>query len=148
DFKAKGVRPEDVDMVVMTHLHRDHVGWNLMSESGKYVPTFPRARYWMSRTDLDACHQADEQPTPFRNALTCVMPLADRRLSEFVQGDQCLTREVTAVPTPGHSPGHMSILITSKGERGLVLGDAAHSPVQVLEPDWVSRADMAPDLTR
>jgi glyoxylase-like metal-dependent hydrolase (beta-lactamase superfamily II) len=134
--------------VVMTHLHRDHVGWNLMSENGKYVPTFPRARYWMSRTDWDACHRSDVQPTRFPNAPTCVWPLADLGLIEFMNGEQSLTRELTAVPTPGHTPGHMSILITSKGERALVLGDAAHSPVQVLEPDWVSRADMDPDLTR
>jgi glyoxylase-like metal-dependent hydrolase (beta-lactamase superfamily II) len=52
------------------------------------------------------------------------------------------------VPTPGHTPGHVSILVTSQGERALVLGDAAHSPVQVLEPDWVSRADMDPEITR
>jgi glyoxylase-like metal-dependent hydrolase (beta-lactamase superfamily II) len=77
-----------------------------------------------------------------------VWPLADLGLCEFMEGEQSLTRELTAVPTPGHTPGHMSILITSKGERALVLGDAAHSPVQVLEPDWVSRADMDPDLTR
>src|SRR5256714_7479846 len=62
DFKAKGVRPEDVDMVVMTHLHRDHVGWNLTSKSGKYAPTFPKARYWMSKKDWDTSHQADVQP--------------------------------------------------------------------------------------
>src|SRR2546426_7783013 len=87
-------------------------------------------------------------PICFVNAPTCVWPLADLGLIEFMQGEQSLTRELTAVPTPGHTPGHMSILITSKGERALVLGDAAHSPVQVLEPDWVSRADMDPDLTR
>ena len=148
DFEANGVRPADIDMVVMTHLHRDHVGWNLMSEGGKFVPTFPKARYWMSRKDWDACHQPDLQPTRFVNAPTCVWPLSDLGLIEFMQGEQSLTRELTAVPTPGHTPGHMSILITSKGERALVLGDAAHSPVQVLEPDWVSRADMDPDLTR
>ena len=65
-----------------------------------------------------------------------------------VQLVQSITRTLTAVPTPGHTPGHVSILVTSGGERALVLGDAAHSPVQVLEPDWVSRADMDPDITR
>jgi glyoxylase-like metal-dependent hydrolase (beta-lactamase superfamily II) len=148
DFQAKGVRPEDVDMVVMTHLHRDHVGWNLRTEGQKYVPTFPRARYWMSTKDWEACHQPDVQPTRFVNAPTCVWPLAELGLIEFMQGEHSLTRELTAVPTPGHTPGHMSILVTSRGERALVLGDAAHSPVQVLEPDWVSRADMDPELTR
>jgi len=148
DFKAKGVRPEDIDMVVMTHLHRDHVGWNLKTEGGKYVPTFPRARYWMPKKDWDSCHDPALQPTRWVNAPQCVWPLADLGLCEFMSGEQSLTRELTAVPTPGHTPGHMSILVTSKGERALVLGDAAHSPVQVLEPDWVSRADMDPDLTR
>jgi glyoxylase-like metal-dependent hydrolase (beta-lactamase superfamily II) len=148
DFQAKGVRADAVDMVVMTHLHRDHVGWNLLPRDGAYVPTFPRARYWLSRKDWDACHQPDVQPQRFPNAPTCVWPLAPLGLVEFMEGEHTLTRDVTAVPTPGHTPGHMSILITSQGERALVLGDAAHSPVQLQEPDWVSRADMDPDLTR
>ena len=65
-----------------------------------------------------------------------------------MHGEHSLTRELTAVPTPGHTPGHVSILVTSQGQRALVLGDAAHSPVQIQEPDWVSRADMDPELTR
>ena len=148
DFAANAIRPEDVDMVVMTHLHRDHVGWNLGSEGGRYVPTFPKARYWLSEDDWNASHQPDVQPTRFPNAPSCVWPLADLGLVEFMRGEHSITRELTAVPTPGHTPGHVSILITSQGERALVLGDAAHSPVQILEPDWVSRADMDPDLTR
>ncbi len=148
DFQANGVRADDVDMVVMTHLHRDHVGWNLTARDGGWVPTFPKARYWMSRKDWDACHQPDVQPVRFPNAPTCVWPLAEMGLIEFMPGEHSITRELTAVPTPGHTPGHMSILVTSRGERALVLGDAAHSPVQIEEPDWVSRADMDPDLTR
>jgi glyoxylase-like metal-dependent hydrolase (beta-lactamase superfamily II) len=122
DFARNGVRPDEVDMVVLTHLHRDHVGWNLMAQGPRYTPTFPKARYWMS--------------------------LADLGLIEFMEGEHSITPELSAVPTPGHTPGHMSILITSQGARALVLGDAAHNPAQVLEPDWVSRADMDPDLTR
>jgi glyoxylase-like metal-dependent hydrolase (beta-lactamase superfamily II) len=148
DFQAKGVRPEDVDMVVMTHLHRDHVGWNLKAEGKKFMPTFPKARYWMSAKDWEACHQPDLQPTRFVNAPSCVWPLAELGLVELMQGEHTLTRDLTSLPTPGHTPGHMSILITSQGQRALVLGDAAHSPVQVLEPDWVSRADMDPEITR
>lgn len=148
DFQRHGIRPEDVDMVVMTHLHRDHVGWNLTPEGAKFRPTFPRARYWMSRKDWDACHQPDVQPTRFPNAPTCVWPLAELGLIEFMDGDHAITQDLTAVPTPGHTPGHVSILVTSQGQRALVLGDAAHSPVQIEQPDWVSRADMDPDLTR
>lgn len=142
DFQAKGVRPEEVDMVVLTHLHRDHVGWNLLVQADKYVPTFPNARYWMSAKDWEVCHQPGVQAERFPNAPTCVWPL------ELVRGEHSITRELTALPTPGHTPGHMSILITSQGERALVLGDAAHSPAQVHETDWVSRADMDPELTR
>ena len=148
DFQANGVRPEDVDTVVMTHLHRDHVGWNLLPQSEKYVPTFPNARYWMSATDWDVCHQPDVQLQRFPNAPTCVWPLAQLGLVELMKGERSITRELTALPTPGHTPGHMSLLITSRGERALVLGDVAHNPVQVYETDWVSRADMDPELTR
>src|SRR5688572_6898005 len=149
DLAAKGVRPEDVDAVVMTHLHRDHVGWNLSSQNGRYVPTFPRAKYWMSRKDWDTSHDPEFQPNRYPNAPTCVWPLEQLGLIEFMDGEHTITRELTAVPTPGHTPGHVSILVTSQNERALVLGDAAHSPVQLIDqPDWVSRADMDPDLTR
>jgi glyoxylase-like metal-dependent hydrolase (beta-lactamase superfamily II) len=148
DFEAKNVRVDDIDMVVMTHLHRDHVGWNLKKEGGRHVPTFPKARYWMSRKDWDACHQPDVQPTRFPNAPDCVWPLQDLGLIEFMEGEHAITPELTAVPTPGHTPGHVSIMVTSKGERALVLGDAAHNPVQLDQTDWVSRADMDPDVTR
>jgi len=148
DFQANGVRPDEVDMVVMTHLHRDHVGWNMTSRDGKYVPTFPRARYWVSVKDWDACHVPEVQPQRFPNAPTCVWPLAELGLIEWMKGEHTLTRELTALPTPGHTPGHMSIMITSRGERAIVLGDIVHSPAQLHETDWVSRADMDPELTR
>ena len=135
-------------MVVVTHLHRDHVGWNLIPQGTKFVPTFPKARYWMSAKDWEACRQPDVQPTRFPNAPQCVWPLAELGLIELMQGEHSITRELTAVPTPGHTPGHVSIMITSGGERALVLGDAAHNPAQLQETDWVSRADMDPDITR
>src|SRR5207237_8860506 len=133
DFKDKGVAPEAIDMVVMTHLHRDHVGWNLKTEGGKYAPTFPRARYWMPKKDWESCHDPALQPGRFVNAPECVWPLADLGLIEFMQGEQSLTRELTAVPTPGHTTGPLGILRTSKGERAIVLGDAA--PRRVAVPD-------------
>jgi len=113
DFQANGVRPEEVDMVVMTHLHRDHVGWNLTAQGGKYVPTFPNARYWMSAIDWAACHQPDVQPQRFPNAPTCVWPLEELGLVEFMHGEHSITRELMVVSTLGHTPGHVSILITS-----------------------------------
>ena len=125
------------------------VPWGeLLREGERWVPTFPRAKYWMSKTDWDTSHRPDVQPQRYPNAPTCVWPLQELGLIEFMHGEHSITRELTAVPTPGHTPGHVSLLITSQGQRALVLGDAAHSPVQFEEPDWVSRADMDPELTR
>ena len=148
DFKAHGVRPEEVDMVVMTHLHRDHVGWNLLSENGKYKPTFPNARYWMSSKDWEASHDPELTESRFVNAPECVWPLQDLGLAEFMDGEMALTSELTTLPTPGHTPGHMSIMINSQGQRGIILGDVLHNTVQVHETEWVSRADIDPAQTR
>ena len=91
DFQAHGIRPEDIDAVVMTHLHRDHVGWNLQSSDGRYVPTFPNARYWLSRADWDACHDPALIESRFPNAPTCVWPLEDLGLIEFMEGECQIT---------------------------------------------------------
>src|SRR6185503_13605225 len=106
---------------------------DLSSKDGKYVPTFPRARYWMSRTDWETSHMPEWQPNRYPNAPTCVWPLEQLGLIEFMDGEHTITKELTAVPTPGHTPGHVSILVTSRNERALVLGDAAHSPVQLID---------------
>ena len=135
-------------MVVMTHLHRDHIGWNLTSMDGKYEPTFPNARYWMSAKDWEACHDPELIETRFPNAPECVWPLQDLGLAEFMDGEMALTSELTTLPTPGHTPGHMSIMINSQGQRGIILGDVLHNTVQVHETDWVSRADIDPAQTR
>ena len=148
DLKDKGVRLDEIDIVVMTHLHRDHVGWNLMSQGGKYEPTFPKARYWMSVKDWEACRNPGLQKERFPNAPACVWPLEGLGLIELMDGEQALTSELTTLPTPGHTPGHMSILISSQGQRGLILGDAAHTTAQVEETDWCSRADMDHEQTR
>ena len=147
-FQANGLRPEDVDMVVMTHAHRDHIGWNLQYQNGGYAPTFPNARYYVSRADWEACHNPDLTETRFPNAPQCVWPLEELGVLELMEGEQALTSELTTLPTPGHTPGHMSIMITSQGHRGLILGDVLHNTVQVDQTDWVPRADIDPAQTR
>jgi len=147
DLQAHGVQPDDIDMVVMTHLHRDHVGWNLLAAGGEHRPTFAKARYWLSRGDWEVCHQP-EVSDRFPNAPDQVWPLEELGLMELMDGEQALTSELTTLPTPGHTPGHLSIMISSQGERALILGDVLHNPVQAQETDWVSRADMDPEQTR
>ena len=142
-----GVRPEDIDMVVMTHMHRDHVGWNLQSANGKYEPTFPRARYWVSKGDWDYFRTSEALERFPYNGVS-VLPLEELGLLEIVEGEHPLTSELTTLPTPGHTPGHMSVVVSSQGQRGLILGDAAHHPVQVHETEWSPRADIIPDLAR
>ena len=147
DLKANGIQVEDIDMVVMTHLHRDHVGWNLRDEGGKYEPTFPKARYWMSAKDWEACH-LPELRERFVNAPSRVWPLEELGLLELAEGEHALTSELTTLPTNGHTPGHMSIMISSQGQRAIILGDIAHSVVQIHETEWVSRFDINPEQTR
>ena len=148
DFEANGLRVEDVDMVVMTHLHRDHVGWNLQREGDGYKPTFPNAKYYFSARDWQATHSPELAASRFPNAPSCVWPLEDLGVMELVDGEVALTGELTTLPTPGHTPGHISILISSQGEQGLILGDVLHNTVQVENTDWVSRADIDPETTR
>ena len=151
DFAAHGLRPEEVDMVVMTHLHRDHVGWNLTpapEDGGKFAPTFPNARYWLSVKDWQASQDPEVMRTRFPNAPTTFWPLEGLGLIEFMDGEHTLTSELTAFPTPGHTPGHMSIRVSSQGEQAVILGDAIHNQAQVNETHWVSRADMDPEQTR
>lgn len=143
DIRSKGINLSDIDMVVMTHLHRDHVGWNLQSSGGKYQPTFPNARYWVSAKDWEACHRP-EYTDRFSNAPACVWPLEELGLMELYDGEYALTSHLTSLPTPGHTPGHMCVVVSSEGERALLMGDAAHSPVQVHETDWNPRADIDP----
>ena len=146
DMARNGVSADEIDAVVMTHLHRDHVGWNTVrDDGGNLKPTFPNARYYFSKVDLDASHDPALQPDRFPNAPDCVWPLVDMGLVELMEGEYSITGELTTVPTPGHTPGHMSIMINSGGERALVLGDVLHNTSQIQQTHWASRADIIPE---
>ena len=147
NFEAAGVSVGEVDMVVMTHLHRDHVGWNLISDNGRYKPVFPNAKYVLSRKDWDAT-RVPEYADRFAAAPAKVWPLEELGILEVVDGEYNITGELTTLPTPGHTPGHMSIMIASQGQKGIILGDSIHSPAQVQEWEWCSRADMDPSQAR
>ena len=148
DMKRHDINPADVDLVIMTHAHRDHIGWNLTEENGNSVPTFPNARYCLSYKDWEACHNPDLIKERFPNAERCVWPLQDLSLIDFLDDDTSITSELTVIATPGHTPGHISVRISSDGETGIILGDVLHNAAQLQELDWSSRADIDPDLAR
>jgi glyoxylase-like metal-dependent hydrolase (beta-lactamase superfamily II) len=139
DMKAAGFPRESIDTVLCTHLHFDHVGWNTMKQNGKWVPTFPTARYLFARVEWE--HWQHEQSHFAPNLGDAVQPVIDAGLSEFVEMDHRLTDEVSLQPTPGHTPGHVSVRIESGGEQALITGDMTHHPVQWAEPAWKMSAD-------
>lgn len=141
---AEGVKPEDVNAVVITHLHGDHVGWNVLQQGGTPKPTFPRARYYIPRGDYE--HFSKTNPT--YAPLAQVTPLVQAGVAELVGGDFVVTPELTTLATPGHTPGHLSVLISSAGQKGIIVGDLYHNPVQVTEMDWCAGADMSKDDAR
>jgi glyoxylase-like metal-dependent hydrolase (beta-lactamase superfamily II) len=138
---AAGVRPEDVDVVVNTHLHSDHVGWNTRLEAGTWVPTFPNATYLLPRADHDYFTAADAS-FPRLVLADSVDPVASAgRLRLWEDGlriDDVLRLE----PAPGHTPGSSVVWLESGGERAVFAGDLLHSPVQILHPRHASCFDV------
>jgi glyoxylase-like metal-dependent hydrolase (beta-lactamase superfamily II) len=137
---AAGVQPEDVDFVMCTHFHFDHVGWNTRLDNGKWVPTFPKAKYLMPRGENDFWAQVC--PTlPENDAMVCtyndsVLPIIEAKRAELVDGDAEILPGFKLHPTPGHSPGQVRIDVSNGGKRGVFAGDVLHSPLQVHLPDW------------
>jgi glyoxylase-like metal-dependent hydrolase (beta-lactamase superfamily II) len=129
DMRDKGVNRESVDMVAITHLHGDHVGWNL---DGDGKPTFPNARYLIPQGDWDYFNTMLETNAQMAQ----VTPLNDLGKMDLISGEAELTADVRAIPTPGHTPGHTSYLIASGGEKALIAGDVAHHPGQLHETGW------------
>jgi glyoxylase-like metal-dependent hydrolase (beta-lactamase superfamily II) len=144
DMTAAGYAPESIGIVLCTHLHVDHVGWNTRLVLGKWVPTFANARYMFGKTEYDywAAHSdSAEHQAVFDDS---VRPVVAAGRVDLVASDQQLSDEITLIPTPGHSPGHMSIHIRSDGEEALLTGDVAHHPCQMAHLDWSSNFDSDP----
>jgi glyoxylase-like metal-dependent hydrolase (beta-lactamase superfamily II) len=129
-----------VDAVVCTHLHVDHVGWNTMLEDGKWTPTFPKARYLIGRREYAfwSAHDDAEQQTILGDS---VKPIFDAGLAELVELYHVISPEIRLTPSTGHTPGHVSVVIESEGERAVITGDMAHHPCQLAHPDWTPRYD-------
>ena len=147
DLAEAGFPRERVDVVLCTHLHVDHVGWNTMLKDGKWVPTFPNARYLIGRKEWDYWKdEADGGDKVVRD--DSVRPIFDAGLADLVKRTHKLTSEVYLEPTPGHTPGHVSVHISSNGTEAVITGDLMHHPVQCAEPQWASNFDVDADKAR
>jgi len=139
-----GFARETIDVVLCTHLHFDHVGWNTLRENGELVPAFPNARYLFARVEWQHWSASTKREAYTPTFDTTVRPIVDAGLADFVETDHKLCDGVRLVPSPGHTPGHVSVRIESQGQRALITGDMTHHPVQWAEPDWPMPADTDP----
>ncbi|HEU4619484.1 MAG TPA: MBL fold metallo-hydrolase [Gammaproteobacteria bacterium] len=144
ELDRAGRKREDVTLVVNTHAHGDHVKRNTIVEDGRRRPTFPRARYHLGVADRQwfagrrgLVHEFDEQI----GSIEALGQLA------LVDGEHALTPEALIHPTPGHTPGHASLIVESQGQTAIFLGDLCHHPLHFSHPDWVSEFDTDPEVT-
>jgi glyoxylase-like metal-dependent hydrolase (beta-lactamase superfamily II) len=149
-LREAGYPPESIDTVICTHLHTDHVGWNTQLVEGQWVPTFPRARYLVTRQEWEHWSQSEEHWTQIVMA-DSVRPIFEAGLVDLVDVHSLVHETIRFEPTPGHTPGHVSVHIASQGEEAVITGDLVHHPCQFARPDWGSSADTDPvqaDRTR
>ncbi|MFA5970543.1 MAG: MBL fold metallo-hydrolase [Sphingomonas sp.] len=148
-LEAAGFAPDSIDMVVCTHLHADHIGWNTMRIDGHWLPAFPGARYLFGRqefgsTDFSMPGEVGESPTLMPVYIESILPVIEAGLVDLVETDHQLCDSVRLVASPGHTPGHVSVLIESDGQSAMVSGDWVHHPAQLAHPEWPSRYDADP----
>jgi glyoxylase-like metal-dependent hydrolase (beta-lactamase superfamily II) len=143
DFAKAGFDREKVDVVLCTHLHFDHVGWNTMKVDGQWVPTFPNARYLFNRCEYDhwlaaVATDPDDTFEKIQNLtfVDSVRPVVDAGLVDLVDENHSVCDEVWFEPTPGHSPGHVCVRIRSGGEEAFITGDMVHHPFQFANAEW------------
>ena len=140
DLKKAGYGKDDIDTVLSTHLHVDHVGWNTMLVDGVWQPTFPKARYLMGEKEFN--YWIDQEGTEYGDVIgDSVKPVFDAGLVDLVDLDHRVCDEVYLEPTLGHTPGHISVHIESEGSHALITGDCIHHPCQIAKIDWSSSAD-------
>jgi glyoxylase-like metal-dependent hydrolase (beta-lactamase superfamily II) len=139
---AAGFPPEEVTTVLCTHLHVDHVGWNTVLDGDQWRPTFPNARYLFGDTEWQ--HWRTE-PQIYGDVVgDSVHPIIDAGQAELIPSDKIINDLVRLEPTPGHTPGHHSVRISSDGDDAVITGDIFHAAVQIEHPDWPSNPDVDP----
>jgi len=149
NLAAQGVGPDDIDVVLCTHLHFDHVGWNTRLDDGRWVPTFPNARHLFSTVDYEHTRAEAEADAPgSRTFGDSIEPIVEAGLAELVSSDHALDDQLWLEPTPGHTPGHYSVRGRSAGREIVFSGDLIHSPVQCRHPEWRANPDWDPELAK
>ena len=141
DMAAVGYAPETIDTVLCTHLHVDHVGWNTKLVDGEWVPTFENARYLVGETEWAYWDVNEDSATHGPIMDDSVRPVIDAGLVDFVATDHQVAPGIRLEPTPGHTPGHVSVHLESNGDEALITGDCIHHPCQMTRTDWCSSAD-------
>jgi glyoxylase-like metal-dependent hydrolase (beta-lactamase superfamily II) len=143
ELEAGFGRPEDIDIVINSHLHGDHCGWNTRYVDGKLVPTFPRAEYLVQKVEWEAAAHPNER-TRATYLAENLQPVAESGHLHLLDGETKVTDEITVVPTVGHSEGHASVVITSGGEMAIYIGDMVQQAAQLERTAWVSAFDVLP----
>ena len=141
---AAGARPQDIDIVLCTHLHADHVGWNTCLSDGRWVPTFPNAKYLFSRLENERWDPSVGQrrrENPGRAAMydDSVLPVIEAGQAVLLEGEHEIDDHLRIEPSPGHTPGHVILKLGHGHASGVFCGDVLHHPVQVHEPGWSTR---------
>lgn len=152
DLRAMGVTPESVDFVMCTHLHVDHVGWNTRLENGRWVPTFPNARYLFHKDEY-AHWESNEMPnvgsgTTEGSFEDSVLPVVAAGLADLVGDDHAIDDSLFLEPSAGHTPGHTCLHLKGGNGQGLFTGDMLHHPIQCAYPEWNSRYCFDPARSR
>jgi glyoxylase-like metal-dependent hydrolase (beta-lactamase superfamily II) len=142
DLANAGFARESVSLVLCTHLHLDHVGWNTMLEGDRWVPTFPNARYLIGRKEWEHWGANEKDDAVIADS---VRPIFDARLVDLVETDYRITDEIWLEPTVGHTPGHVSVRISSQGQEAVISGDLMHHPIQLGHPEWKCTFDTDPE---
>jgi glyoxylase-like metal-dependent hydrolase (beta-lactamase superfamily II) len=152
NLASLGLTTHDIDLVLCTHLHFDHVGWNTKLENGKWVPTFANARYLFSRRDFEHFGTQELESDHVRAFRDSVMPVYEAGKAELIEEDKVIHRQIGdgiwLEPAFGHSPGNFSVLAECGGERAIFWGDVLHHPVQLVRPDLTMSFDGEPQMAR
>lgn len=148
-FKNIGIDLGDIDFVICTHMHFDHVGWNTCRQNGQWIPTFSNAKYIFSKGEYEYWNQKPENEIvdDFNGIDDSITPIIEAGQALLVEDDYVIDQNIRLISTPGHTPHHVSIAIESDSQKATISGDVIHHPCQMVNPNWTTEADTYPEQT-